>query len=107
MFPEEVHLSRESEDLIRRMVTSADQRVGSGPGGATDIKRHPFFAGVDWDTIRNIEAPFVPHLKSTFDTVSSLQHLCGLVVQGKKLSCSAPPLSSGFLPHNSHTSPQT
>jgi len=63
MFPEEVHLSRESEDLIRRMVTSADRRLGSGPNQADDIKRHPFFAGVDWETIRNIEAPFVPHLK--------------------------------------------
>jgi serine/threonine protein kinase len=68
MFPEDVHLSRESEDIIRRMVTASDQRLGSGPKGAEDIKRHPFFAGVDWDTIRNIEAPFVPHLKSTFDT---------------------------------------
>lgn len=69
MFPEEVHLSREAEDLIRRMVSSADHRLGSGPGGASDLKRHPFFAGVDWETIRNIEAPFVPHLKSAFDTV--------------------------------------
>lgn len=72
MFPEEVHLSRESEDLIRRMVTSAEHRIGSGPPGAADIKRHPFFAGVDWETIRNIEAPFIPHLKSTFDTVCSV-----------------------------------
>lgn len=69
MFPEEVHLSREAEDLIRRMITDAEYRVGSGPNGAGDIKRHPFFIGVDWDTIRNIEAPFIPHLKSTFDTV--------------------------------------
>lgn len=76
MFPEEVHLSRESENLIRSMVTSAENRLGSGPGGAADIKRHPFFAGVDWDTIRNIEAPFVPHLKSTFDTVRSFLDQC-------------------------------
>jgi hypothetical protein len=27
-----------------------------------------FFYGVDWSTIRNIEAPFVPHLRSITDT---------------------------------------
>ena len=32
------------------------------------IKVHPFFYGVDWDAIRNIDAPFVPHLRSITDT---------------------------------------
>lgn len=32
------------------------------------IKKHPFFYGVDYDTIRHIEAPFVPHLRSITDT---------------------------------------
>ena len=27
-----------------------------------------FFYGVDWSTIRDIDAPFVPHLKSITDT---------------------------------------
>ena len=61
MFPEDVHLSRDSEDMIRRMVTSADNRLGRN--SADEIKSHSFFSGVDWNTIRNIEAPFVPHLK--------------------------------------------
>ena len=60
-FPEDVHLSRESEDVIRRMVNSAEHRLGRN--SADEVKSHPFFAGVDWNTIRNIEAPFVPHLK--------------------------------------------
>ena len=64
--PEDVHLSRESEDLVRRMICSAETRVGRN--SADEVKSHPFFAGVDWSTIRNIEAPFVPHLKSTVDT---------------------------------------
>ncbi|EGG04639.1 uncharacterized protein MELLADRAFT_49110 [Melampsora larici-populina 98AG31] len=65
-FPDDVHLSRESEDLIRRMITAADNRLGRN--GAEEIKQHTFFSGVDWPTIRNIEAPFVPHLKSVTDT---------------------------------------
>ena len=32
------------------------------------IKRHPFFYGVDWDIIRHVDAPFVPHLRSITDT---------------------------------------
>lgn len=32
------------------------------------IKLHPFFYGVDWVAIRQIEAPFVPHLRSITDT---------------------------------------
>jgi hypothetical protein len=43
------------------MVTSADQRLGRN--SADEIKAHPFFAGVDWTTIRNIESPFIPQLR--------------------------------------------
>jgi len=32
------------------------------------IRSHPFFYGVDWDLIREIDAPFVPHLRSITDT---------------------------------------
>lgn len=65
-FPEEVVLSREAEDLIRRLVCGAGERLGRG--GAEEIKRHPFFRGVDWDALRTIEAPFKPNLSSITDT---------------------------------------
>ena len=32
------------------------------------IKSHPFFYGVDWSAIRQIDAPFVPRLRSITDT---------------------------------------
>lgn len=32
------------------------------------IKHHPFFYGVNWTAIRNIEAPFIPRLRSITDT---------------------------------------
>ena len=44
-----------------RMITSSDQRLGRN--SADEIKAHPFFAGVDWNTIRNIESPFIPQLR--------------------------------------------
>jgi len=63
MFPDDVHLSHEAEDLIRRLITSQDRRLG-----VDQIKHHPFFYGVNWNMIRNIEAPFVPRLRSITDT---------------------------------------
>ncbi|KAL0064365.1 Serine/threonine-protein kinase [Marasmius tenuissimus] len=62
-FPEEVYISREGEDLIRSMMTWAESRLT-----VNQIKSHPFFYGADWATLRQIEPPFVPHLKSITDT---------------------------------------
>ncbi|KAB5595576.1 hypothetical protein CTheo_1037 [Ceratobasidium theobromae] len=62
-FPDDVHLSREAEDLIRRLICGQDQRLN-----VEHIKQHHFFYGVDWATIRNIDAPFIPHLRSITDT---------------------------------------
>jgi protein-serine/threonine kinase len=62
-FPDDVHLSREAEDVIRRMLCEADRRLT-----VEQLKAHAFFYGVDWSTIRNIDAPFVPHLRSMTDT---------------------------------------
>ena len=45
------------------LITSADRRLA-----VEQIKNHPFFAGVDWDVIRQVDAPFVPQLRSATDT---------------------------------------
>ena len=36
--------------------------------GAAEIKRHPYFQGVNWDTMRQMSAPFKPQLRSNVDT---------------------------------------
>lgn len=64
--PDEVHLSPEAEDLVRRFLTSADKRIGRN--SAEEIKAHPFFRGVDWNSIREFKAPFIPLLSSITDT---------------------------------------
>lgn len=46
-----------------RLITSPDRRLA-----VDQIKHHPFFYGVDWNAIRNIEAPFIPRLRSITDT---------------------------------------
>lgn len=67
VIPEDIHLLPEAEDLIRSLLTSSDRRLGRH-GGASEIKQHPFFRGVDWDTIRRVDAPFIPKLRSITDT---------------------------------------
>lgn len=49
--------------MPRRLITSPDRRLT-----VDQIKYHPFFYGVDWAAIRNIEAPFIPRLRSITDT---------------------------------------
>lgn len=46
-----------------RLITSADKRIT-----VEELKEHPFFYGVDWESIRRIDAPFVPRLQSVTDT---------------------------------------
>jgi hypothetical protein len=50
-------------DYHYRLITSADRRLS-----VDQIKNHPFFYGVEWSTIRQIDAPFVPRLRSITDT---------------------------------------
>jgi protein-serine/threonine kinase len=66
-FPDDVHLSHEAIDLIKRLLCPAQHRLGLN-GGAKEIREHSFFQGVDFDSIRSIEAPFIPTLKSITDT---------------------------------------
>ena len=38
--------------------------------GAAELKKHPFFKGVDWESmaIKGVEPPFKPEITSTKDT---------------------------------------
>lgn len=51
-------ISWEASDLLRKLITTADQRLGKN--GVEDIKRHPFFKGIDWIKIRQKKAPMIP-----------------------------------------------
>ncbi|MCJ1476003.1 Serine/threonine-protein kinase [Lambiella insularis] len=68
-FPEDSRLDSVPESLIRSLLCDAPNRLGheNGPHGASDIKRHPFFNGVDWAQLRDISAPFRPSLTSMLD----------------------------------------
>ena len=64
--PDNIIVSEEAEDLIKKMINNSDERLGRN--GIEEIKKHPFFKGVDWDNIRNTKAPFIPDIKNDYDT---------------------------------------
>jgi hypothetical protein len=77
--PPEANLSAETIDLIQRLCCSAETRLGREPGRAGDVKRHPFFAGIEFETLRQKRAPYVPQLlyptdTSNFDPVEPDDH---------------------------------
>lgn len=59
-FPPEAkaRLSPQCMDFVRRLICNAENRLGTG--SVDEIKRHPWFNGVDWTTLRSIRAPYIP-----------------------------------------------
>ena len=60
--PPEANLSPHSTDILKKLITDADERLGRN--GVEEIKAHPFFKGFDWDGVRKKIAPYQPTVTS-------------------------------------------
>lgn len=96
-FPEEAKLSPEAKDLISKLLCNVNQRLGSKgadeikvsygvsysgflyfsvkvvvkkgwPCGFPIFQAHPWFDGVNWDKLYQIEAAFIPAVNDELDT---------------------------------------
>ncbi|KAK9936998.1 hypothetical protein M0R45_013817 [Rubus argutus] len=65
-FPEEAKLSAEAKDLICKLLCNVEQRLGTK--GAYQIKAHPWFKGLQWDKLYQMEAAFLPEVNNELDT---------------------------------------
>lgn len=61
-FPEEVPVSKEAKKMMRALLTpDVKKRLGS-QNGASDLKSHPFFAGINWALVRDMKPPIMPRV---------------------------------------------
>ncbi|KYQ94452.1 putative protein serine/threonine kinase [Tieghemostelium lacteum] len=67
----EVNLSPEAQDLIEKFLTDPLKRIGAN--GVEEIQSHPFFKGVQWQSLRSTKAPIIPQISSITDT-SNFDH---------------------------------
>jgi len=59
------------QELIRKLlIQSQTERLGSAKGGAEDVKKHPFYKKLAWQSLlsKKIEAPFKPKISNPLDT---------------------------------------
>ncbi|XP_031455187.1 ribosomal protein S6 kinase alpha-3 isoform X1 [Phasianus colchicus] len=64
-------LSPEAQSLLRMLFKrNPANRLGAGPDGVEEIKRHPFFSKIDWNKLyrREIHPPFKPATGRPEDT---------------------------------------
>ncbi|KAK5968651.1 AGC-kinase C-terminal domain-containing protein [Trichostrongylus colubriformis] len=63
-------LSPEAQSLLRALFKrNAVNRLGAGPTGIEEIKRHPFFASINFDRLLNKE--IAPPFKPAVTTIDS------------------------------------
>eukprot|EP00658_Telonema_sp_P-2_P006827 TRINITY_DN12576_c0_g1_i1.p1 TRINITY_DN12576_c0_g1~~TRINITY_DN12576_c0_g1_i1.p1 ORF type:complete len:450 (-),score=126.75 TRINITY_DN12576_c0_g1_i1:22-1371(-) len=84
--PDEPPCTPEARDLIEKLM--CDQEVRLGANGVQEIMEHPFFAGLDWENLRNHNAPFMPELDDETDTRHFAQFP---IMEEDKLTASAMP----------------
>lgn len=67
-FPQKPEVSKTCKNLIKRLLdTDETKRIGSNHG-ASDIKKHPFFKGINWSLLHNTTPPIIPKLSHPMDT---------------------------------------
>ncbi|XP_071685791.1 probable serine/threonine protein kinase IREH1 [Rutidosis leptorrhynchoides] len=60
-------MSPDAQDLIDQLLTEdPNQRLGAR--GATEVKQHPYFRDINWDTLARQKAAFIPSSESALDT---------------------------------------
>lgn len=84
-FPETPRVSGVARDLIRGLLVKEPQKRFAYKRGATEIKQHPFFEGVNWALIRSVTPPIIPE-HVDFSQYLSKETVAPPVADNKKMA---------------------
>uniref|UniRef100_A0A3Q1INL5 Ribosomal protein S6 kinase n=1 Tax=Anabas testudineus TaxID=64144 RepID=A0A3Q1INL5_ANATE len=59
-----------AKDVIQRLlIKDPKKRLGSGPNGAENVKKHPFYQKINWEDLaaKQVPAPFKPVIRDELD----------------------------------------
>ena len=68
----EATLSPAAKDFIKRLLCDVDDRLGTH--GIDELKQHPFFKGINWNSLYESTAPYRPALQHELDTQNFEQY---------------------------------
>jgi protein-serine/threonine kinase len=60
-------VSRECQDLIKKLLSTDPQKRLGHRHGAQDIKAHPFFRGIYWESLSQQTPPIIPNVTHALD----------------------------------------
>ncbi|KAL9048069.1 MAG: hypothetical protein Q9162_007869 [Coniocarpon cinnabarinum] len=70
-YPTQPSLSSNAKDIINKLCTvNIAQRLGNLAGQSQDVKNHPWFQDINWQSMykREMKGPIIPELRSKDDT---------------------------------------
>lgn len=67
VFPTDTEITPTIESLIRGFLRGYAIRLGA-KNGASEVKEHPFFEGIEWSSLRSVKSPIQPVVNSEVDT---------------------------------------
>ena len=56
-FPDQPAVSSQCRNLIRKLLTKNERKRLGSQHGASDVKQHPFFAGITWSRTLAVVPP--------------------------------------------------
>ncbi|KAJ1565555.1 serine/threonine protein kinase, AGC [Nowakowskiella sp. JEL0078] len=67
-FPDTPEVSTQCRNLVRKLLNKDENKRLGSKSGASEVKSHPCFKGLNWALLRNMSPPIVPVVKDEDDT---------------------------------------
>ncbi|KAI9661127.1 MAG: hypothetical protein M1821_009454 [Bathelium mastoideum] len=105
-FPRDA-LSPEGRNFVKGLLNRNPKHRLGATDDAEELKRHPFFADIDWEALakKNLVPPFKPKLKSETDTSNFDPEFTNAMNGASSLNARAAALASGVNPASTPLSP--